>query len=160
MVEMFVEAIGLDAITLNHIVILTDEIGEAFLPIVIGEAEATAIALIMEEIELPRPLTHDLLLSCIRELGGTLEKITITDLKDDTFYAQLTVRQAGQVIEIDSRPSDAIALALREDVPIYVAQKVLDKGSDKHPTIDDKEMADFRAFLDKITPEDFRKRSD
>lgn len=156
---MRVEAVGLDAITLNHIVVLTDQAGRAFLPLVIGEAEATAIAIIMEEIKLPRPLTHDLLLSSISLLGGTLERIAITDLKNDTYIAHLDVKRAGETIRIDARPSDAIALALKAAVPILVSEKVIIAGAEGHSN-EDEEMANFRAFLDNITPEDFRKGSD
>ncbi len=108
-----------------QIIELTEVDGDRSFPIVIGLPEAFAIERRLKGIEIPRPQTHDLLASTIKHLGGTLKEIVINDLVDGTFYAKLIVEQDGQEVEIDSRPSDAIALGVAENVPIYVAEKVL-----------------------------------
>ncbi len=108
-----------------QIIELTEVDGERTFPIVIGLPEAFAIERRLKGIEIPRPQTHDLLASIIRELGGTLKRIVINDLAEGTFFAQLIVEQDGEEFEIDSRPSDAIALGVAEDVPIFVAEHVL-----------------------------------
>ena len=108
-----------------QIIELTEVDGDRTFPIVIGLPEAFAIERRLKQIEIPRPQTHDLLASTITHLGGTLKEIVINDLIDGTFYAKLVIEQDGQEIEVDSRPSDAIALGVAENVPIYVAEKVL-----------------------------------
>ncbi len=110
-----------------QIIELTEVDGDRTFPIVIGLPEAFAIDRRLKGIEIPRPQTHDLLASTIRHLGGTLKRILINDLSQGTFYATLVVEQDGREIEIDSRPSDAIALGVAEDVPIYVAEHVLEQ---------------------------------
>ncbi len=108
-----------------QIIELTEVDGDRTFPIVIGLPEAFAIERRLKQIEIPRPQTHDLLASTIMHLGGNLKEIVINDLVDGTFYAKLVIEQDGQEIEVDSRPSDAIALGVAENVPIYVAEKVL-----------------------------------
>lgn len=108
-----------------QIIELSEVDGERKFPIVIGLPEAFAIERRLKGMEIPRPQTHDLLASAIRQLGGRLREIVINDLRDGTFYASLVIEQDGQEIEIDSRPSDAIAIGVAEDVPIYVAEHVL-----------------------------------
>jgi uncharacterized protein len=110
-----------------QIIELSEVDGQRSFPIVIGLPEAFAIERRLKGIEIPRPQTHDLLASVIKNLGGTLKRIVITDLADKTFFANLIVEQDGREIEIDSRPSDAIALGVAEDVPIYVAEHVLEE---------------------------------
>jgi bifunctional DNase/RNase len=110
-----------------QIIELSEIDGERTFPIVVGLPEAFAIERRLKGIEIPRPQTHDLLASTIRQLGGELREIVINDLVEGTFYARLIVEQNGQDVEIDSRPSDAIALGVAEDVPIYVAEHVLDE---------------------------------
>ena len=109
----------------QQIIILRERTGLRQFPIVIGLMEAWAIDRRVKEIVTPRPLTHDLLASVINELSGELEKIVIHDLRDGTFYAKLVIRQNGQLVEVDSRPSDAIALGVASDTPIYVEEGVL-----------------------------------
>jgi uncharacterized protein len=109
----------------QQIIILKERDGERSFPIVIGIAEAFAIDRRLKGIRTPRPLTHELLSGCIEQLGGQLEKIIINDLREHTFYSQLLIRQNGRLIEVDSRPSDAIALGVAGDVPIYVEEHVL-----------------------------------
>jgi len=109
----------------QQIIVLKERDGERAFPIVIGIAEAYAIDRRLKGIPTPRPLTHELLASVIDHLGGQLEKIVINDLREHTFYAQLIIRQNGSLIEVDSRPSDAIALGIAGEVPIYVEEHVL-----------------------------------
>ncbi|ADD02023.1 bifunctional nuclease family protein [Thermoanaerobacter sp. CM-CNRG TB177] len=119
MLKFHVKAITMD-VEGNFSVLLTDEEEKKVLPIVIGPLEAQNIAIPLQGITPPRPLTPDLLKSVIEELGGKPEKVVITDLKDDTYYAELYIKQGDRVIKIDSRPSDAIALAMRTDIPIFI----------------------------------------
>jgi bifunctional DNase/RNase len=109
----------------QQIIILKERDGERSFPIVIGIAEAFAIDRRLKGIRTPRPLTHELLATVVEQLGGQLEKIIINDLREHTFYSQLIIRQNGRLIEVDSRPSDAIALGVASDVPIYVEEHVL-----------------------------------
>ncbi len=109
----------------NQLIVLRERDGERQLPIVIGAAEAYAIDRRIKAIPTPRPLTHDLLANVIDHLSGELEKIVINDLRDQTFYAKLVIRVNGALIEVDSRPSDAIALGVASDVPIYIEEHVL-----------------------------------
>jgi len=109
----------------QQIIVLRERTGSRQFPIVIGLTEAYAIDRRVKDISTPRPLTHDLLASIVRELNGELEKIVIHDLRDHTFYAKLVIRQSGELVEIDSRPSDAIALGVASETPIYVDDSVL-----------------------------------
>ena len=111
----------------QQIIVLQEVNGSRQFPIVIGNTEAKAIKQRLEGNPLPRPMTHDLLSNVIEELGGTLDHIEITNLQEHTFYAQLHIRQNGRIVQVDSRPSDAIALGIASSVPIYVAQSVLDE---------------------------------
>ncbi|SHF17224.1 hypothetical protein SAMN02745195_02007 [Thermoanaerobacter uzonensis DSM 18761] len=119
MLKFRVKAITMD-VEGNFSVLLTDEEEKKVLPIVIGPLEAQNIAIPLQGITPPRPLTPDLLKSAIEQLGGKPEKVVITDLKDDTYYAELYIKQGDRVIKLDSRPSDAIALAMRTDIPIFI----------------------------------------
>jgi len=126
-----------------QIIELSEVDGKRSFPIVIGLPEAFAIERRLKGIEIPRPQTHDLLASVIKNLGGTLKRIVITDLADKTFFANLIVEQDGREIEIDSRPSDAIALGVAEDVPIYVAEHVLEEmQNESEPLADEAEVDD------------------
>jgi bifunctional DNase/RNase len=108
----------------QQVIVLKERDGERSFPIVIGIAEAFAIDRRLKGMRTPRPLTHELLASIIERLGGHLEKIVINDLQDHTFFAQLEIRQGNRLVEVDSRPSDAIALGISSDVPIYVEEKI------------------------------------
>ena len=126
-----------------QIIELSEVDGTRSFPIVIGLPEAFAIERRLKGIEIPRPQTHDLLALVIKNLGGTLKRIVITDLADKTFFANLVVEQDGREIEIDSRPSDAIALGVAEDVPIYVAEHVLEEmQNESEPAVEDAEDDD------------------
>ena len=128
MIEMTIDSIRVSLMNYQRVVMLKEKETERYLPIWIGPAEADAIAVILQEVKLPRPLTHDLLRSVIDTLGATVNSIIVTDLKSDTFYARIILDVDGKQMEVDSRPSDALALAVRTEVPIYVEEEVLDKA--------------------------------
>ena len=128
MIEMVIDSIRVSLMNYQRIVILKEKAAERYLPIWIGPAEADAIAVRLQGATVPRPLSHDLLHSVIGALGATLNSIVINDLKSDTFYAKIILNVDGGQMEVDSRPSDALALAVRAEVPIYVEEAVLDKA--------------------------------
>ena len=159
MVEVKVQSIQVSLMT-EHRVILLKEIGsERVLPIWIGTHEAEAIAIRMRGVRVARPMTHDLLSDVIDGLGGKVSHITVNDLRDDTFYARITVQLDGHEVEIDSRPSDAIALAVRAEVPIYVEDSVMTQAGivpdvDVSMEADDEDLRAFRAFIDSLDLDD------
>jgi uncharacterized protein len=124
-VEVRIRGLMMDPATNMPIVVLKDVASETVMPIWVGIFEANAIAIEIEKVAAPRPMTHDLTRNLIHYLNGTLERIVITELRDDTFFATLWLRQDGEQLAIDARPSDAIALALRADCPIYVSEQVM-----------------------------------
>jgi bifunctional DNase/RNase len=124
-VEVRIRGLMMDPATNMPIVVLKDVTSDAVMPIWVGIFEANAIAIEIEKLATPRPMTHDLTRSLMQHLNGELQRIVITEIKDDTFYAVLWLNQGGDQIAIDARPSDAIALALRADCPIYVAEHVM-----------------------------------
>jgi bifunctional DNase/RNase len=129
MIKVFIDSIRVSLMSQLRVVILKDPVSGKYLPIFIGPCEAEAIAVKLQGMNVERPLTHDLLKSVISELGGQVQHIVVNDLRQDTFYAQIMVEQDGQTRIIDSRPSDAIALSVRLDVPIYVEESVMDRAS-------------------------------
>ena len=129
MIEMIIDSIRVSLMNYQRVVILKEKEAERYLPIWIGPAEADAIAVKLQGVAVPRPLTHDLLYSMIATLGATIHSIIVSDLKSDTFYAKIILSVDGGQTEIDSRPSDALALAVRAEVPIYAEESVLDKAS-------------------------------
>ncbi len=139
------------------IVILRDIESQLFLPIWIGVFEANAIALKIEGMEPPRPMTHDLLKHTLDQLGATVEKIVISDLKESTFFAVIHVQQAGKPVEIDARPSDAIALALRAEAPIFVLRGVLDKAQAAELATEVTDEERLKKWLEEISPEELGK---
>jgi len=124
-VEMKIRGLMMDPVTNLPIVILKDVGSETLLPIWVGVFEANAIALEIEKVATPRPMTHDLIRSVLTGLDAFVHRVVVTELRDDTFYAVIWVERNGQIISIDSRPSDALALALRADCPIFVDEEVL-----------------------------------
>jgi bifunctional DNase/RNase len=126
-VQMELHKIIISEMQEQQIIVLKEVDGERKFPIVIGDNEAKAIDRRLKGIPMPRPMTHDLLASVIEELGGTIERIEITNLQEHTFFAAIHIRRNGSLLEIDSRPSDAIALGIATSVPIYVAEHVLDE---------------------------------
>src|SRR5438309_205943 len=127
-IEMFVGGLVLDPHSQHPVVVLKDESGNVALPIWIGVAEATSIAAAIKQLTMPRPLTHDLMTDIFGELGVKVQRIVITDLKDSTYYAELILSHGDKALIIDSRPSDAIAIAIRASAPIFVAQHVIDQA--------------------------------
>jgi len=128
MIEVMIDSIRVSLMNYQRVVILKEKMAERYLPIWIGPAEADAIAVKLQGVNVPRPLTHDLLSSVIDTLGAKINSIIVTDLKNDTFYAKIILNVDGGQIEVDSRPSDALALAVRAGAPIYVDDSVLDKA--------------------------------
>jgi len=128
MIEMIIDSIRTSLLNYQRVAVLKERTAERYLPIWIGAAEADAIAVKLQGISVPRPLSHDLLHSVIGALGATLNSVVINDLKGDTFYAKIILNANGGQTEVDSRPSDALALAVRAGVPIYVEEAVLDKA--------------------------------
>jgi len=155
MIEVKVVNVAIDVNSKMPVIVLKEKGGEKTLPIWIGLFEAQAIALALENVEPPRPLTHDLAKSLIEKLKGKVEKVVISDLKNNTFYAHILIKQNGKSIDVDSRPSDAIALALRLDVPIFINEIVLDKVAVGGKPIGEDELAEFRKKLKDLKPEDF-----
>ena len=129
MIEVKIDSIRVSLMSQHRVVILKDLASERYLPIWIGPYEADAINIQLQEVEVARPLTHDLLKTVITEMGGEIKRIVVSDLRHDTFYATIFVERDGRRIEIDSRPSDAIALAVRVDVPIYVEDSVMEHAA-------------------------------
>ena len=159
MIEMQVAGIALDASSRSPIVLLRDASSRRQLPIYIGQDHAKAIINALEKQAPPRPLTHDLLVNIIEEWDMTLERIVIHSLQDNTFYAILTLRQGEAKREIDARPSDAIAVALRTGSPIWVMEEVIaDASLPVDPDSDEAERKAFRDFLSNLRPEDFTQR--
>ena len=128
MLEMTIDSIRVSPMNYQRVVILKEKDADRYLPIWIGPAEADAIAVKLQDLSVPRPLTHDLLSTIIDSLGGSVEHILVNDLQNDTFYAKITIKANGSSKEIDCRPSDAVALAVRVQVPIYVDESVLEKA--------------------------------
>ncbi len=144
--------------TNQPIVLLREEDGQRYLPIFIGPPEATAIVYALQGMETPRPLTHDLFKSVLDELAARMERVVITELHEGTFYAEIEIVQNGETHRISSRPSDAIALAVRydEQVPIFVEEAVLDEAGVLFEAEEEEEqIEEFREFLDQVRPEDF-----
>lgn len=156
-VRMEVRGLMLDPSTNVPIVILRDEVGSRLLPIWIGLFEANAIALTIEGVEPPRPLTHDLLHVLLEKLGGQLLRVVISDLRATTYYALLFVKTTAGEVEIDSRPSDAIALALRAKAPIFVASEVLDRARAIHVGTEQLDEDRLKKYLEELGPEDLGK---
>ncbi len=177
MIEVFVESIRVNMANYKRVVMLKDKQDGRYLPIWIGHFEADAIAIPLQNVPVARPLTHDLLRSVITALGAKVVSVIINDLADETFYAKLVLDAEGRHMEIDSRPSDAIALAVRTGVPIYVAEAVLDqagvkldaegeegeeeqvqeRGGEPGPAADDERLSIFRQFIETLDMDDLDK---
>ncbi len=155
MIEVRVINVAIDIKSKMPVIVLKEKDGEKTLPIWVGLFEAQSIALALENVKPPRPLTHDLAKSLIEKLNGKVDRIVINDLKNNTFYARILIKQNGESIQVDSRPSDAIALALRLRVPIYVDENVLDKVASGGSPIKDKDIEEFKNELRDLKPEDF-----
>lgn len=171
MIRVQVDSIRFSLLTQQRIVVLREEASRRFVPIWIGPFEADAIALAVQGHQPPRPMTHDLLVATITQLGGVISQVVVNDFHDGTFYARVYVEHQGRTIELDSRSSDAIALAVRADVPIFVAESVMaaagqesdDQDNDDEipttsaqveaeatPSSDEEELSIFRKFIDSL----------
>ena len=180
MKKMYVDKLGIDLLTHDPVIILNDESNSRYLPILIGPFEATAIALALEGSKVPRPLSHDLMVSIIEELGAIVKSVNITEIKNNTFYSTIVLEKDDKTFDIDSRPSDAIAIALRTKAPIYIADHILieesisqKKGNaraeepeanyddlenssrDREISQHDRQM--LRKYIDSLKPSDFLK---
>jgi len=153
-VEMKIRGLTMDPVTQMPIVVLKDVNGNSVLPIWVGIFEANAIALEIEKVSTPRPMTHDLIKTVLMGLEAGVRKVVVSDLKDDTFYAVIWIEKNGELISVDSRPSDALALALRLDCPIYVEESVL-KNSRQTATVNERvQSEELRKWLENLGDED------
>lgn len=173
MIEVFVESIRVNMTNYKRVVMLKEKTAARYLPIWIGHFEADAIAIPMQNVPVSRPLTHDLLGSVIAALGGKVTQVVINELADETFYAKLIIDEKGRHVEVDSRPSDAIAIAIRAKVPIFVEDSVLeqagmvfDSESEGEETegqtapaevVDESKLTVFKEFIDTLDIEDLGK---
>ena len=154
-IEMSIKGLMVDPITNMPIVILRDKDGQKVLPIWVGIFEANAIALQIENISTPRPMTHDLLRNVITDLKATVQKVVVCDLQENTFYALIYLGLNGDTVAIDARPSDAIALALRTRAPIFVEETVIDNAKTVDFTTDKNDSDRLHKWLESLDPDDF-----
>lgn len=179
MIETVVESIRVSLVTQHRVVILKEVNGERHLPIWIGSYEAEAIAMELQGVTASRPLPYDLMRTIIDDMGGAVERIAVTDLSDDVFYARIVLRQNGREVEVDSRPSDAIALAVRARVPIMVDDSVMDKAGvmlssdddsegedgvsqpdlERAEGVDEERLSVFRDFINTLDLDDFDRKA-
>ncbi|MBI2871756.1 MAG: bifunctional nuclease family protein [Chloroflexi bacterium] len=166
MPEMLIDSIRVSLMNYQRVVILKEKDADRYLPIWIGPAEADAIAVKLQDVSVPRPLTHDLLTSVIQSLGAAVSHIVVSDLHNDTFYAKVILNVDSRQVEVDSRPSDAIALAVRVKAPIFVEESVLEKagilldeGGETGKVKDDdlRRLSAFKDFINSLDLEDFGK---
>jgi bifunctional DNase/RNase len=159
-IEFKIKGLMMDPLTNSPIVVLQDITSDTLLPIWVGIFEANAIALQIEKVDTPRPMTHDLIKCLLNHLDAQVTKIVVTELKDNTFYALIFLDVAGKTITVDSRPSDAIALALRTDSPIFVTDEVISKSASTSATTlsaDRSTPEEIRQWLENLNPEDLGK---
>lgn len=160
--QMQIYGVSFDMVGKQPIVLLKTVEGSQFLPIWIGHPEAAAILMKLQGAETPRPMTHDLIGDLLEQLDAKCERVSVTELRDNTFFASITLLVNGNEIEIDSRPSDALALAVRLHAPIYAADEVIDESAIEfeHEVEDNEQVVEkFRDFLEDVTPEDFAEGS-
>jgi len=162
MIEMTIDSIRVSLMNYQRVVILKEKVSDRYLPIWIGPSEADAIAVKLQGVAVPRPLTHDLLNSVIDTLGGAVNSIVVNDLKNDTFFAKVVIESGGKQMEVDSRPSDALALAVRTGVPIFADEAVLEKagilldGETGKPIFEERETAEGKT--PKVNDEEMKKK--
>jgi bifunctional DNase/RNase len=156
-IEMVIKGLMIDPITNMPIVILKDKAGERVLPIWVGVFEANAIALQIENIATPRPMTHDLLRNILSEIEADVQRIVVSDLRDNTFYAMIYLNRGGETIAIDARPSDAIALALRTKSPIFVEDAVVESAKGLDLTKETTDSERLQKWLEGLNPDDLGK---
>ncbi len=160
MIELQLVGVRVELPTNQPIVLLKEKEGERYLPIWIGPVEATAIALGMQGIETQRPMTHDLMRDLLQGIGISVERIVITELREGTFYAEIQMSQNGDSVSVSSRPSDALALAVRMNLTIFADETVIEEASiavkDEDEPDAEQEVERFREFLEQVSPEDFK----
>ena len=156
-IEMTIKGLMIDPITNMPIVILKDKEGNRVLPIWVGIFEANAIALQIENITTPRPMTHDLLKNVLTDLDANVVRIVVSELRDNTFYAMIYLDRGGEILAVDSRPSDAIALALRTKSPIFVEETVVESAKGMDLTKDTHDSERLQKWLESLNPEDLGK---
>ncbi|MGH8887548.1 MAG: bifunctional nuclease family protein [Egibacteraceae bacterium] len=159
MIELELVGVRVELPHNQPIVLLRERNGERFLPIWIGAVEATSIAFALQGVVTERPMTHDLMRDLLSELGVHVDRIVVTELRDGTFYAEIQMTQAKQSVVVSSRPSDAIALAVRATVPIYANEHVLAEAGihiEEEAEGDEDEVQRFKEFLEQVSPEDFK----
>ncbi len=158
-IEFKIKGLMMDPLTNSPIVVLQDTSSDTLLPIWVGIFEANAIALQIEKVDTPRPMTHDLIKGLLNHLDVKVTKIVVTDLKDNTFYALIFLDSGGKTIAVDSRPSDAIALALRTDSPIFVTDEVISKSASTSSSLSSERSSaeDIKRWLENLNPEDLGK---
>jgi bifunctional DNase/RNase len=160
--EMQIYGVSFDMVGKQPIVLLKTIDDNRFLPIWIGHPEAAAILMKLQGADTPRPMTHDLIVDMLDQVDTKCERISVTELRDNTFYASITLSVNGSEVELDSRPSDALAIAVRLGVPIFVAEEVIDESSiefEQGEEDNEQVVEKFKDFLDDISPEDFLKGS-
>jgi bifunctional DNase/RNase len=158
MTEMVIYGVSFDLVGKQPIVLLKTSEGNRFLPIWIGQPEAASILMKLQGQAAPRPLTHDLFTDMLGQLDAQVVRVCVTELRENTFYATITIRQDGSELDIDSRPSDAIALAVRMDAPIFADDTVIEESAIEFEGDDvneDEIVDDFKRFLDSVTPDEF-----
>ena len=156
-VEVKINGLAIDPQAKSHVVLLKEADGDRVLPIWIGPAEAQAIARELAGERFPRPLTHDLLATIVEGLHAKVTRVVISDLQENTFFASLILEKDGEVISIDARPSDSIAVALRCHAPLFVADKLLTEGAPQKEPSEEEKREQLRRFLENLDPEDFGK---
>jgi bifunctional DNase/RNase len=157
LVEMTIKGLMVDPVTNVPIILLRDAAGQKVLPIWVGIFEANAIALQIENVTPPRPMTHDLLRNVITDLKASVQKIVVCDLKDNTFYALIYLDVNGSSVAVDARPSDAIALALRARCPIFVEDSVIEGAENRDPTAERPDMDRLQKWLEGLDPSELGK---
>jgi uncharacterized protein len=158
MTEMVIYGVSFDLVGKQPIVLLKTTDGNRFLPIWIGQPEAASILMKLQGASAPRPLTHDLFTDTLAQLDAEIIRVCVTELRENTFHATITIRQNGSELDIDSRPSDAIALAVRADAPIYADEGVIEESAIEFEgdDVNEEDLVDeFRRFLDQVTPDEF-----
>jgi bifunctional DNase/RNase len=154
LIEMSIRGLTIDPATNMPIVILRDVDNQRALPIWVGPVEANAIALQVENVSLPRPMTHDLIRNLLQDLGATLQRVLITDLQDGTFFAYLEILREGEVLLVDARPSDALALSLRTSAPVFVESSVLERAKSTDVSSDQTDRDRLQQWLESLDPDD------
>lgn len=155
MIELELVGVRVELPHNQPIVLLKEREGTRFLPIWIGPVEATSIAFALQGVVTPRPMTHDLLRDVLQSLSVEVDRIVVTDLRDGTFYAEIHMDQTDRAVQVSSRPSDAIALAVRTSVPIFAEEGVLSEAGIEIEDDEEQEVERFKSFLDNVRPEDF-----